>query len=153
MRLSRSTQAIRAFAIAALALLLLVFGTQCSSEVQVQSATDVSLVLGVGAQCAPRLKAVTVEVQRAGQVDFKETIPVTAASELPLARQFTQGYVEGVQYRAVATFEFTLDDAGGANVTSELPVEFPSGPTGRFTLSLPCASVGFSSASWCAYVP
>jgi len=70
MRLNRSSRALRAFVVTALMLVLLVFGVHCSSEVRVESATDVTLVLGVGTQCAPRLKSVPVEGPRGGEGEF-----------------------------------------------------------------------------------
>ena len=75
---------------------LLVFGTQCGSEVRVESATDVSLVLGIGAKCANQLKSVTIEVQTAGQVDFKETIQVTSTSELPRRLKLLPSFIRSL---------------------------------------------------------
>jgi hypothetical protein len=127
---------------------------QCGGEVATPASFEA--VLGVEADCASRVRAISIDVRAAGQVELSRSFAVESLAELPVAVPLPSLAGGQAQHEVRVAFRLDAAEAGAApTITSIGPYHYDDGTSGRVLYVLPCTCIGITcpAGESCAELP
>lgn len=127
---------------------------QCGGDVSTPASFEG--VLGVEADCASRVREISIDVRDGATVELSRSFPVKSAAELPIAVELPSIAGGQAQHEVRVSFLLAAAEAGGTPSTTSIgPYRYDDGTSGRVLYVLPCTCVGITcpEGQSCAELP